>query len=180
MLKLKNANAFTLTLIMLMFQFIIQSYAQHKAIRVCRTSLSRTLFESHNNYCRIRHEKNTQFIHFIQTNYTNFLLLQSRICFSDSDVTLFSTADLNIFKHLPRRSEPPEIEKFWFPEGQEEGRRSQLTCMVTSGDLPMTVTWLKDGRHMNNEVDRIVKQISEYSSVSHAFKQWLIVGFQPM
>jgi len=64
---------------------------------------------------------------------------------------------------------PPKIGRFSFLSDQEEGLRNQLNCMVTSGDLPMTVTWLKDGSHLQHDSDMSVKQTSEFSSVSSSF-----------
>lgn len=67
----------------------------------------------------------------------------------------------------------PKIGHFSFLNDQEEGMRNQLNCMVISGDLPMTVTWLKDGQHLQHDPDRTVKQISEFSSVGP--QSWSLV-----
>lgn len=34
---------------------------------------------------------------------------------------------------------------FNFPSNLQEGSRAQVTCTVTSGDLPIYFSWLKDG-----------------------------------
>jgi len=34
---------------------------------------------------------------------------------------------------------------FSFPANSQEGSRAQVTCSVTSGDLPIYISWLKDG-----------------------------------
>lgn len=34
---------------------------------------------------------------------------------------------------------------FTFPLNLQEGSRAQVTCGVTSGDLPIYFSWLKDG-----------------------------------
>ncbi|XP_068201363.1 cell adhesion molecule Dscam2-like isoform X2 [Palaemon carinicauda] len=60
---------------------------------------------------------------------------------------------------------PPEIDPFSFRHRLEEGRRTQVTCMVNAGDLPMTINWLKDGRHLQHDPDIESKQISEFSTV---------------
>ncbi|KAK4299474.1 hypothetical protein Pmani_028258 [Petrolisthes manimaculis] len=62
---------------------------------------------------------------------------------------------------------PPEIDSFAFRRNleMEEGRRTQLSCTVTAGDLPITINWLKDGRHLQHDLDVESKQTSEFSMV---------------
>nr|XP_045608775.1 Down syndrome cell adhesion molecule-like protein Dscam2 isoform X3 [Procambarus clarkii] len=60
---------------------------------------------------------------------------------------------------------PPAIEPFSFRRNLHEGERTQLTCMVNSGDLPITINWLKDGAHLQHDPDIDSKQIHEYSTV---------------
>lgn len=36
------------------------------------------------------------------------------------------------------------IEPFGFPKNLQEGGRAQVTCAVSSGDLPIVFTWKKD------------------------------------
>lgn len=40
---------------------------------------------------------------------------------------------------------PPVMSPFNFPANSQEGSRAQVTCSVTSGDLPIYISWLKDG-----------------------------------
>lgn len=40
---------------------------------------------------------------------------------------------------------PPVIEPFTFPKNLQEGGRAQVTCQVSSGDMPVYFTWHKDG-----------------------------------
>jgi Down syndrome cell adhesion protein len=40
---------------------------------------------------------------------------------------------------------PPVIEPFSFPKNIQEGGRAQVTCAVSSGDMPVYFTWHKDG-----------------------------------
>lgn len=39
---------------------------------------------------------------------------------------------------------PPVMEPFNFPTSIQEGGRAQVTCTVTSGDLPIHFFWYKD------------------------------------
>ncbi|RWS15521.1 Down syndrome cell adhesion molecule-like protein, partial [Dinothrombium tinctorium] len=39
----------------------------------------------------------------------------------------------------------PIVEPFSFPNDLVAGRRAGVACIVSSGDLPMNITWLKDG-----------------------------------
>lgn len=40
---------------------------------------------------------------------------------------------------------PPILEPFSFPTSLQEGGRAQVTCYVTSGDMPIHFAWSKDG-----------------------------------
>ncbi|XP_042226508.1 Down syndrome cell adhesion molecule-like protein Dscam2 isoform X2 [Homarus americanus] len=72
------------------------------------------------------------------------------------------TAASHTFLHVLK---PPAIEPFSFRLNLHEGERTQLTCMVNSGDLPITINWLKDGRHLQHDPDIDSKQIHVYSTV---------------
>lgn len=39
---------------------------------------------------------------------------------------------------------PPILEPFSFPASLQEGGRAQVTCSVTSGDMPIHFSWYKD------------------------------------
>lgn len=39
---------------------------------------------------------------------------------------------------------PPVIESFSFPKNLQEGGRAQVTCSVSSGDMPVYFSWRKD------------------------------------
>ncbi|KAK8723178.1 hypothetical protein OTU49_011883, partial [Cherax quadricarinatus] len=41
----------------------------------------------------------------------------------------------------------------------------QLSCTVTAGDLPITINWLKDNRHLQHDPDVESKQTSDFSMV---------------
>ncbi|KAG7154055.1 Down syndrome cell adhesion molecule-like protein 2-like 8, partial [Homarus americanus] len=78
------------------------------------------------------------------------------------------TAASHTFLHVLK---PPEIDTFTFRSNLEEGRRTQLSCMVTEGDLPITINWLKDGRHLQHDPDVESKQVSEFATVS---PKWVV------
>lgn len=40
---------------------------------------------------------------------------------------------------------PPVIETFSFPKNLQENGRAQVSCAVSSGDMPVFFTWYKDG-----------------------------------
>jgi hypothetical protein len=40
---------------------------------------------------------------------------------------------------------PPVIEPFSFPKNLQEGGRAQISCAVSSGDMPVYFNWHKDG-----------------------------------
>lgn len=39
---------------------------------------------------------------------------------------------------------PPVIEPFAFPKNLQENGRAQISCSVSSGDMPVYFTWYKD------------------------------------
>ncbi|XP_075216136.1 cell adhesion molecule Dscam2-like [Lycorma delicatula] len=49
--------------------------------------------------------------------------------------------------------EPPEIQPFQFPENLQEGKRTQLSCTIVSGDFPIDITWNKDSRPLSSDPD---------------------------
>lgn len=40
---------------------------------------------------------------------------------------------------------PPVLSPLTFPPNLKSGERAQLSCTVTSGDMPVYFSWLKDG-----------------------------------
>ena len=47
------------------------------------------------------------------------------------------------------------------------GMRAQVLCSAQGGDLPMNITWFKDGHHLNsNLMDGLtIKTIDQYSKI---------------
>ncbi|QQP39109.1 Uncharacterized protein FKW44_019886, partial [Caligus rogercresseyi] len=45
---------------------------------------------------------------------------------------------------------PPEIEPFTFGDNLREGSRTRVVCGILRGDLPIRLSWLKDGSHLLN------------------------------
>ncbi|XP_075215283.1 cell adhesion molecule Dscam2-like [Lycorma delicatula] len=48
---------------------------------------------------------------------------------------------------------PPEIVPFQFTENLQEGSRAHVVCVIMSGDLPIEITWNKDGRPLTHDAD---------------------------
>jgi Down syndrome cell adhesion protein len=48
---------------------------------------------------------------------------------------------------------PPVIEPFGFPIQDQDSGRTQVTCSISSGDLPIKVSWTKDGRSIANNLN---------------------------
>lgn len=44
---------------------------------------------------------------------------------------------------------PPVIEPFSFPKNLQDGGRAQVTCAVSSGDMPIAFAWKKDGHQIS-------------------------------
>lgn len=59
--------------------------------------------------------------------------------------------------------ELPEIESFQFnPNGVNGGQAVRVMCMITSGDLPIDIYWLKDGQPL---LRSIYHKIDEYTLI---------------
>ncbi|XP_044594739.1 Down syndrome cell adhesion molecule-like protein Dscam2 [Cotesia glomerata] len=61
-------------------------------------------------------------------------------------------------------SSPPVMTPFTFPLNLQEGSRAQVTCGVTSGDLPIYFSWLKDGEPLPSSL-RIEERGAEFFSL---------------
>ncbi|XP_044017269.1 Down syndrome cell adhesion molecule-like protein Dscam2 [Aphidius gifuensis] len=61
-------------------------------------------------------------------------------------------------------SSPPVMSPFGFPPSLQEGSRAQVTCSVTSGDLPIYFSWLKDGEPLPSSL-RIEERAAEFFSL---------------
>ncbi|KOX68634.1 Down syndrome cell adhesion molecule-like protein Dscam2 [Melipona quadrifasciata] len=61
-------------------------------------------------------------------------------------------------------SSPPVMSPFNFPPNLQEGSRAQVTCTVTSGDLPIYFSWLKDGEPLPSSL-RIEERVAEFFSL---------------
>uniref|UniRef100_T1JAL8 Down syndrome cell adhesion molecule-like protein Dscam2 n=1 Tax=Strigamia maritima TaxID=126957 RepID=T1JAL8_STRMM len=61
---------------------------------------------------------------------------------------------------------PPMIAPFSF-QGEQfvEGMRTRATCYVSKGDLPITISWLKDEHPMPTSMGIGIRVIDEYSSI---------------
>lgn len=60
-------------------------------------------------------------------------------------------------------SELPQIEQFHFnANGVNGGQAVRVMCMVTSGDLPIDIYWLKDGQPL---LRSIYHKIDEYTLI---------------
>lgn len=68
-----------------------------------------------------------------------------------------------LFTHCTISSELPQIEQFHFnANGVNGGQAVRVMCMVTSGDLPIDIYWLKDGQPL---LRSIYHKIDEYTLI---------------
>ena len=73
-------------------------------------------------------------------------------------VTYFSST--TIFSLL---KVPPEIQPIYSRELQQ-GERTQLLCIVSRGDLPISIAWLKDGQPLLSGNGITIHGLAEFSS----------------
>ncbi|XP_034127418.1 Down syndrome cell adhesion molecule-like protein Dscam2 isoform X2 [Drosophila guanche] len=58
---------------------------------------------------------------------------------------------------------PPVIEPFKFPKNLQEGGRAQITCAVSSGDMPIYFSWKKDDSSIPSSLQITEKKEEFYS-----------------
>uniref|UniRef100_T1JCZ7 Down syndrome cell adhesion molecule-like protein Dscam2 n=1 Tax=Strigamia maritima TaxID=126957 RepID=T1JCZ7_STRMM len=81
-------------------------------------------------------------------------------CLVRSPDGVIATQDLEVMVRVP-----PTIMPFSFPDEQLHiGMRVRVVCVVSQGDVPMTITWLKDGQPIPGELGVSVQMLDEYSS----------------
>lgn len=59
---------------------------------------------------------------------------------------------------------PPVIDKFSFPSDLREGMRTRISCVVRDGDLPITISWKKDGKPIPKHATLEIHSTDEFSS----------------
>ncbi|KAK8788727.1 hypothetical protein V5799_021505 [Amblyomma americanum] len=60
---------------------------------------------------------------------------------------------------------PPVVSPFKFPDGLTEGKRAGAACIVSDGDQPIAIGWLKDGRALDERaLDATVSRTNDYTS----------------
>jgi hypothetical protein len=79
----------------------------------------------------------------------------------ESDVSHVRSRALSLFVI----SVPPKISPFTADRDLHLGERTTLTCSVTRGDLPLSITWLKDGRSMGPSERVTVTNMDQYNSI---------------
>lgn len=62
---------------------------------------------------------------------------------------------------------PPKILPFTFQELVQEGMRAWLQCVVSEGDLPLSVRWYKDGHLIprDSKTGITIKDLDDSSSI---------------
>ncbi|XP_034196074.1 Down syndrome cell adhesion molecule 2 isoform X2 [Osmia lignaria lignaria] len=87
------------------------------------------------------------------------------------DAGVYTCSARNKQGHSARRSGdvavivPPKISPFTTDRDIHLGERTTLTCSVTRGDLPLTISWLKDGRAMGPSERVTVTNMDQYNSI---------------
>ncbi|CAN7938995.1 unnamed protein product, partial [Ixodes hexagonus] len=59
---------------------------------------------------------------------------------------------------------PPVVNPFAFPEDLTEGKRAGAACIVSDGDLPISVEWRKDGLPLAPSLRASVAEANDYTS----------------
>lgn len=60
---------------------------------------------------------------------------------------------------------PPKVSPFYAENSLHLGDRASLTCSVTKGDQPLTITWQKDGRTLEHNQKVSISLVDQYTSI---------------
>ncbi|CAH0547661.1 unnamed protein product [Brassicogethes aeneus] len=60
---------------------------------------------------------------------------------------------------------PPKVSPFYAEDTLHVGDRASLTCSVTKGDLPLTISWHKDGRTVEPAQLMSITQVDQFTSI---------------
>lgn len=60
---------------------------------------------------------------------------------------------------------PPKVSPFYTEDTLHVGDRASLTCSVTKGDLPLTISWHKDGRSVEPAQLVSITQVDQFTSI---------------
>ncbi|XP_057660096.1 cell adhesion molecule Dscam2 isoform X2 [Diorhabda carinulata] len=60
---------------------------------------------------------------------------------------------------------PPKVSPFYAEDTLHVGDRASLTCSVTKGDLPLTISWHKDGRSVEPAQMMSITQVDQFTSI---------------
>ncbi|XP_022918386.1 cell adhesion molecule Dscam2 isoform X1 [Onthophagus taurus] len=60
---------------------------------------------------------------------------------------------------------PPKVSPFYAEDTLHVGDRASLTCSVTKGDLPLTISWHKDGRNVDPAQMVSITQVDQFTSI---------------
>uniref|UniRef100_T1JIV1 Ig-like domain-containing protein n=1 Tax=Strigamia maritima TaxID=126957 RepID=T1JIV1_STRMM len=58
----------------------------------------------------------------------------------------------------------PMISPFSFADNLKEGMRAGVTCLITQGDFPIKIEWLKDNKPIGSHLAISIRNIDEYTS----------------
>lgn len=60
---------------------------------------------------------------------------------------------------------PPKITPFSFRSDLLLGERVGVQCVISKGDPPLTIQWLKDGLHLTLSESIVVRELDEFTSI---------------
>ncbi|XP_074593224.1 cell adhesion molecule Dscam1-like [Brevipalpus obovatus] len=67
----------------------------------------------------------------------------------------------------------PVVEPFNFPSDLVAGRRAGAACIVSAGDLPIRISWLKDGQNISDYLNPVIdtKDFSSFLTIERVSKE---------
>lgn len=60
---------------------------------------------------------------------------------------------------------PPKVSPFYAENTLHVGDRASLTCSVTKGDIPLSISWHKDGHSLEPAQKVAITQVDQFTSI---------------
>ena len=64
-----------------------------------------------------------------------------------------------------RISVPPRVGALSFPDGTRAGMRTQVTCFVQEGDLPIEIYWEKNGLKLEPSANIRITNVDDHTTI---------------
>lgn len=92
--------------------------------------------------------------HFLNSCFISFLLI-----IKSYEASYLQQQPQQLSQQQQQQLQVPIISPFAFNQNVQENQRHSVLCTISSGDLPVTISWLKDGQLLTPNILQIKKII---------------------